>query len=258
MATTGTAWRKKMLKENTVEAVIQLPDFTFAPHANVDTHIIVMKKGRSTEERASPNNIKFYRLHDAGLMLRKRMVRPISEDDNTALDYAVEFITGKEKERDQAQQLKKKEDMKAHKHASVKYEDVTAVDWSVGQNLPWTSPELDELLSAANGLVLRWAGAYITRARELAAQRGVISAKGSTLKEKDFRAFFSRKIKQATDFRNKAAAGTLGAACEIVVGQKLVLSELDAGTAVLVSGSMYDNGITGMYNLSQVLVRVAS
>ncbi len=253
---TGAAWRKKMLKENTVEAVIQLPHFTFAPHADVDTHIIVMKKGRSPEEGESPPNIKFYRLHDAGLMRRKDMLRPISEDDNTALQYAAEFITGNEEERDQEQQLKKKEDMKAHKHASVEYKDVTNVDWSVGQNLPWTSPEPDELLSAADGLVLSWAGASITRAREVAAQRGVISAEG-TLEEQDFSTFFNKKIKQATHFRrNKAAAGTLGAACDIVVGQKLVLSELDAGEAILVSGSMYDNGITGVYDLSKVLVRL--
>ena len=95
---TGAPWRQKMLAENMLAAIIQLPRNTFAPHVKVDTHIIiVMKKGTATKTASSV--VKFYRLHDAGLVLRKGMLRRINEDEdeNMALTYAAEFITGKEK-----------------------------------------------------------------------------------------------------------------------------------------------------------------
>ena len=246
-----------MLAENTLEAVIQLPHFTFAPHAKVDTHIIVMKKG--TAGKTASSVVKLYRLHDAGLVLCKGILQRIDEDEdeNMALMYAAEFITGKATKRTLDQQLKKEQNMKAHVHASVPLSSIGAVDWSVGHNVPWTSTESDILLAGAKNLVMQWAGSNMTRAREFAEQRAAIA--DNALKVQDFKSFFSKKIKDANNFRVKALAdapNTLGAMGDIVVGQDLTVSDLDPGKGVLVSSSMYDNGVTGVYDMEAVLVRL--
>ena len=147
--------------------------------------------------------------------------------------------------------------MKAHVHASVLLSSIGTVDWSVGHNVSWSSPEPDDLLAGAKGLVMSWAGSATTRALEFAAQRAAIA--DSALEEQDFETFFGQKIEEAVKFRNNAltnAPNTLGAICDVVVGQDLTMSALDPGKAVFVSGSMYNNGITGTYDLGAVLVRL--
>ena len=67
--------------------------------------------------------------------------------------------------RDPQQQEKKQQDMKAHVHASVLLSSIGTVDWSVGHNVSWSSPEPDDLLAGAKGLVMSWAGSATTRAR---------------------------------------------------------------------------------------------
>jgi hypothetical protein len=234
----SAAWRRSILESHTLKAVIQLPTFTFAPLASVNTHIIVIHKGRA---QAGKPTI-FHRLGDAGLVLSKGKIRPKSENSNTdAIDAVVALCRP-------GAML---DTLDAQQSAAVVV-DVDCLDWTTGRHLPWQRMTESELEDAAHSLVLSWSAANTTHVREIVMQRSRIEA--GALGAVDFTSMY--KYDEAVSFRDAQAASTVGNVYLAFYGPTSGVKQLAAGGDLLVSGSMYNNGFTGLYDLRDEVVMV--
>ena len=83
--------RRKLVENNTVEAVLSLPGGVFNPYSGVKTSVLVFRKGGTTER------VMFLHADNDGFKLDANHDRPIDEDDLPGLVEAFRDRAGRER-----------------------------------------------------------------------------------------------------------------------------------------------------------------
>jgi type I restriction enzyme M protein len=113
--------RRQLIENNTVEAVISLPNGIFQPYSGVKTSVLIFNKGGTTKQ------VMFLQVDHDGYAMDAKHDRPVNEDD---LPELVEVYKNKDKLFKQWKKLKEEESW--HKKwwfASIK--DIKADDYSL-------------------------------------------------------------------------------------------------------------------------------
>ena len=105
--------RKKLLEENTVEAIIQLPHWVFKPYASVSTSILLYTKGGSTEK------VWFYRVDNDGFA-----------DDANKTEIAGSDLPSMLETLNDIRSSKKYEEI-IGKHKFIKIDEIKKNDWDL-------------------------------------------------------------------------------------------------------------------------------
>jgi hypothetical protein len=244
-------WRRNLLEQHTLRAVVQLPPFTFEPHASTDTHVIVVEKGR--EPGILPTT--FIWLGDAGLKYGNKMVSERSESSNKrAVNEAVDAIPQKRKPDSAGRPRALTDRPRALTEGRVSASavvDADCPDWSVAHHLPWIYPAESELLQSSERLIFSWAAACVKHTPAIAPH----AQRQQPPRVVKFGEYFAKKVQPATAFQQTAAAGTIGNAFLCFKGNPYPEAERLPGNQLLVTASMYDNGISTICELDTLLVR---
>ena len=225
-------WRKRILSQNTLTAVCQLPDELFQPFASVTTSIVFLTKGRP-----HPPNRRtlFVRIAHDGLTLRKNARVSWKSEPNQIPD-AVDAI------------VNTREDHGFSSGVPISGSD----EWSAGAYIKSTgSNELNQK-NAADVLFRRLASFYTRFAPEVVAQRQAI--RDGEIEEINYLDIVSeRKLRNAKNRngRNDEIAGRF----DILYGLSELESRRDvsSGQTLVVSPTEQYNGCNGWYDFPLVL-----
>jgi len=126
--------------------------------------------------------------------------------------------------------------------------------WLVGANLPWDSLSSADLLSLAIASVDNWAAGMVRYAVSIRKQRA------ATCETADIATVFAQKWEKGQEICMQSLPETFGSAFTAVVSSNFTMGNLLPGGSLVVTASMYYNGIQGAFNLSgdrraQLLVR---
>lgn len=225
-------WRAKILRHNTLTAVVQLPDELFLPFAATTTSIVLLKKG-------VPHNAKhktmFVRLHHDGLVLRKnaRLPRPHEPDQTPAAIDAV-----------------------INKTVTPGFSGLGSVsdgdEWAVGAYIESAPPEEKEVRNAVDVLLRRLASFYTRYALEVVAQREAIA--DGEIRIDPYRDLLSgARISNAATLPSED--GTIGGAFDIFYGMKELHSRdgMVPGKTLIISPTEEYNGCYGWLDFPQVI-----
>ncbi len=223
-ASKKAAWRKAVLKDNTLHAVITLPGELFQPYAAATTAIIVLEKG--VPHRAD-HEVVFCRLTEDGFRLRKgvRLPRPGSQID--AVLAAV----------------RKKTNTPGFSAAAPLVGD----DWAPGiyiEAKPLTDDEFREGVTA----LLRDKAAFVAR---FAPQ---LAASADAVRRGDLPTIaYTRKGSQPV--QAQPTETTVGSLFDIYYGYNELenKAELGAGDTPVISSSGTDNGLYGFFDFPEAI-----
>ena len=226
------SWRKSLLENHTLKAVIQLPDEAFQPFASATTSILVIEKGVPHDEK---NLTSFVRIQYDGLTLKKG-VRIPRKDKRNQLDQAVAAVLNKE---------------------SIPGFAGTAVisgkmEWSPGAYIPSGVPEGNEFRASVDELTRRYVSFYTRYAAEVANQRTMIEA--GELEAHDYRTMISKKrLKNANDLGSLPR--TISEYFDIFYGQKELHSRdgIAPGESLIISPTEQYNGTYGWLNFKNLI-----
>lgn len=211
-------WRTSILKRNTLEAVIGLPDELFQPYASSYTTVLLIRKGLP---HAANRHVFFARITNDGLRIKKRVRVPREGEQITSI-------------------------LKSYrKHVSVPglcgWSPLADI-WGPGVYVPSRRLDADEVLEAATVLARERAAFVVRHAPDLTAFQAYVEAEKLPLKAPAGRDF-------------PAEPGTVGAYFKIGYGQRSLHSKerLVAGPSLVVSASGNDNGCYGFFDFDDLL-----
>jgi type I restriction-modification system DNA methylase subunit len=217
-------WRKKILKNNTLVAAVQLPDELFQPYASATTSVIVLEKGIPHSAR---KKTVFGRIQYDGLTLKKGARVPRLDGKNQ-IPEITEAIIDKQSIAGIAGQ------------APISAE----MEWSPGAYIGSAIPSDDDLKASIDELLRRLASFYVRYAEEVARMRSQVSA--GYLKPQEYRKMVgSTRLANARSLPRKV--GTIGEHFEIFYGQKELHSRegYASGDTLVVSPTEGYNGCFG-------------
>jgi type I restriction enzyme M protein len=225
-------WRKKILKDNSLLAAVQLPDELFQPYASATTSVIILEKG---VPHTKTKKTVFGRIHYDGLTLKKgaRVPRPDGRNQIPVITDAV---------------LNKQSIAGIAGIASISGD----VEWSPGAYIPSAIPSDDDLKTNIDELLRRLASFYVRYAEEVSRLRAKVEA--GELKPRPY-----REIVGASRLANAkslpSAKGTIGEHFEILYGQKELHSRegLVPGDSLIVSPTEGYNGCYGWLTFDQLI-----
>jgi hypothetical protein len=224
------AWRERILKDNTLLAILQMPDELFAPFASSTTSVVMIERGVAHDPK---RKTVFVRLQHDGLALRKGVRVPVAENDIPAAIDAV---------------LNRTVRPGFSGLGSVSGAD----EWAVGAYIPSPVPTEAELLRAVDVLLRRLGSFYVRYAREIAEQRAAIDAG-------ELEVVPYRERVGATRLRNAASLtatpGTIGGLFDIFYGMKELHSRegIPPGKTLVISPTEAYNGCYGWLDFAPVI-----
>jgi len=225
-------WRKRILKDNTLVGVVQLPDELFQPFSSTTTSVIFLERGIMHDAR---RKTAFVRVEFDGLILKKgiRTPRPDKKD-----------------------QLPKAIDAIHNKTAEPGFSGIVGVrpgeEWSPGAYIPSAKLTRDELKANIDVLLRRLISFYVRYAREIATQRGRIAS--GQLQMSPYRSIVgAARVANAT--RLKCEKGTIGESFDILYGQKELHSRegYPPGDTLIISPTEEYNGCYGWLNFDNIV-----
>ncbi|MBO9853980.1 N-6 DNA methylase [Xanthomonas phaseoli] len=228
------AWRKKILSNNRLVAVCQLPDELFQPYASATTSIVVLEKGVRHDSKKSP---MFVRLHHDGLTLRKG-IRVERENEPNHVNKALDAI------------LNYKNIPGFSGSGRVAGEG----EWAAGAFVKSAPPSEDEVRNAVDVHLRRLASFYIRYSKEVANQRSQIAA--GVIGISDYRKQVSKaKLENALAVSQGAGPNTIGAMFDIFYGMKELHSRegIAHGDTLVISPTEAYNGCYGWLEFSRTL-----
>lgn len=223
-------WRKKILKENTLVAVCQLPDELFQPFAAATTSIVVLEKG---VPHSSKSKTAFVRLRYDGL----------------SLDKGARVERGKNQIADAIDAIMNLSEKAGFSGAASVSEDM---EWAVGAYIDSASPDDVELRDAIDVLLRRLASFYTRYAPEILTQRLAVAS--GEIDEVVYKEFVSKKkLENASSISGEP--DEIGAQYDILYG----LGEIESregmlpGKALIISPTEQYNGCDGWLDFGTVL-----
>ena len=225
------AWREKILKTNSLIAVLEMPSELFQPFASSTTSVIVLEKGVPHQARRQS---VFVRLQYDGLTLKKGVRVPRSDGKNE-ITSAVDAV------------LNKKNVPGFSGVAIVSGQDA----WAVGAYILSAPPPLDVLKENVDVLLRRLTSFYTRYAPEIVAQRAAIER--GELCAKSYREIAGEsRLQRATLHPSKP--GTIGGAFDILYGMKELHSRegIPSGRSLIISPTEAYNGCYGWLEFEPV------
>ncbi len=225
-------WRARVLKQNTLVAVCQLPDELFQPFASATTSIVVLEKGLPHEKR---RKTLFVRLQHDGLVLRKG-VRVTRESEPNHVANAIDAI------------LNKNVVAGFSGLASVTDDD----EWAVGAYIESSVGNESELKQSVDVLLRRLASFYTRYAAEIVVQRREIET--GNLQVACYRDLVSQ-ARRDNSARISSQPGTIGSLFEVYYGMKELHSRdgIAGGPALVISPTESYNGCYGWLDFPQLI-----
>ncbi len=217
-------WRKKLLAENTLRAVIELPNETFQPFASATTCILLLEKGIPHSKSTATS---FVRIQYDGLILKKG-VRVPRQDNKNQLTHASEAVINKE----------------VIPGFSGKASVTGQAEWFPGAYIPSGGIDDSDLKQAVDELMRRHASFYTRYAYEIIKQRNLI--KTGDLEPQEYRKLLTKKrLSNAESL--PALPGTIGEYFDIFYGQKELHSRdgIPPGESLIISPTEQYNGTYG-------------
>lgn len=217
------AWRKDVLRSNSLRAVISLPSELFQPYAAATTAILVFEKG---VPHAAQRPVFFASVSNDGLRLKKgvRVTQPSSQLPDLLREFprmgSVPEFCGPGYLTEEG-------------------------GWAPGAYIPTRALTADEIATGVGELVRSRLAFVALHAPVLA--RMLTRVKSGALKPRPY-ARHGRASVQST-------AGTLGGHFDIYYGQKALHSKeaLEPGDSLVISSSGMDNGCYGFFDFNDVL-----
>jgi len=216
------AWRERILKDNTLLAIVQLPDELFQPFASSTTSVVMIERGVTHDPR---RKTVFVRLQNDGLALKKGARVPVAGNEIPAAIDAVLNRTVKPG---------------FSGLGSVRGTD----EWAVGAYIPSHTPTEAELLQSVDVLLRRLGSFYVRYAREVSEQRSAIAA--GELEVVPYRERVGpTRIKNAATL--PSAPDTIGGMFDIFYGMKELHSRegIAEGKTLVISPTEAYNGCYG-------------
>ncbi|HOO50418.1 MAG TPA: N-6 DNA methylase [Alphaproteobacteria bacterium] len=226
-------WRKRILSNNTLIGVCQLPDELFQPYASSTTSVITLEKGIPH----NPNRTSaFVRIQYDGLTLKKG-ARVKRLDEKNQIPEAIDAI------------LNKKEIPGFSGMASLS----GRAEWSPGAYIPSSDHTEDELKESIDELLRRLGSFYIRYAKEVATQREKI-ATGDLVAAPYRDIIGNRRLNNASGLPSNP--GTIGELFDIYYGQKELHSRdgIPTGDTLIVSPTEGYNGCYGWLDYSNLIM----
>ena len=225
-------WRKRLLRQNTLLAVCQMPDELFQPFASATTSVLLFEKGVA---HTLNKKTVFARVQYDGLTLKKgtRIKRADNKDE---LNKAVEAVINKE-------------DIPGFSGIANLRDDF---GWGAGAYIPSAIPTVEELKTSMDELLRRLASFYVRYAAEVARSRFRISEED--LRVEEYRDMLTvARLKNARDLPH--ASGTIGEFFDIFYGQKELHSRdgIPEGDSLVVSPTEQYNGCYGWLTFEPLL-----
>ena len=226
------SWRERILKDNTLVAVVQLSDELFQPYASATTSVVLLEKG---VPHSAKKQTVFVRIKHDGYTLRKG-TRVLDDVFPSQLPAAVNAI------------LNRKETPGFAGLANVAGKN----EWTVGAYIASASPEPDELKLSVDQLMRRLFSFYVRFAQEVAKQRQSV-AEGRLIPES-----YPAKLSNARLANSDALPrtdGTVGGAFRIFYGQKELHSRegIAPGETLVISPTEAYNGTYGWLDFAEIL-----
>lgn len=225
-------WRSKVLEENTLLAVVQLPDDLFQPYAATTTSVILLKRG---VPHAPDTETVFVRVEHDGHALH-RGVRVAVEGEKDQLYLALNAVAHK------------REIPGVSGVATVSGED----EWSAGAYVPSGCPDGAEFEMALSEMLKVWASFYIRYADEVLEQRRQIAA--GAIRCEGYRDIISQgRLRNARSLCSKP--GTIGGEFDILYAMQGLdrVESIDPGATMIVSSTGQYNGCRGWYDYPQTI-----
>jgi hypothetical protein len=225
-------WRKHILKENSLAAVVQLPDELFQPFSSSTTSIIFMERGIPHDPK---RKTVFVRIEFDGLTLKKGIRLPRSDGKN---------------------QIAEAVDAVHNKTCSPGFSGEAGVlpgdEWSPGAYIPAAIPSREELKESIDVLLRRLVSFYVRYAREVARQRQRIAA--GQLAVSSYRSIVTA-ARLSNAMKLSGEEGTIGSQFDIVYGQKELHSRENfaPGDTLIVSPTEEYNGCYGWLEFENIL-----
>ncbi len=228
-STSKANWRRRILRENTLKAVITLPSELFQPYASSTTAIIVLQRGIP---HARDSRTFFCRIENDGLKIKKNVrIERAGDQLPKALDAwkAGMSIAGF--------------------CATTIVPDLTSgSEWAPGAYIEYLHHSTRVLEKEIDILVQQLGAFQVLHAHELARLDGVMA--GGKLHISDYRK--TRRMQSALD---DVKPGTIGALFDIFYGQKALHNKenLQPGESLIISSAGSDNGCYGFFKYDDLI-----
>jgi type I restriction enzyme M protein len=219
-----SGWRRDLLSNNTLRAVIELPNETFQPFASATTCVLLIEKGIPHNKSTATS---FVRVQYDGLILKKG-VRVPRRDKKNQLGIAVNAVLNKE----------------SIPGFAGKALITDATEWFPGAHIPSGGMEEGALKNAVDELMRRHASFYTRYAFEVVRQRALVAA--GDLVPHAYRDMLTKKrLKNAEAL--PSIPGTIGEYFDIFYGQKELHSRdgIPPGESLIISPTEQYNGTYG-------------
>lgn len=225
-------WREKLLKNNTLLAVCELPDEVFQPYASTTTTVVLLESNIPHNDEVET---VFCRIQYDGLTLKKG-VRVPRNDGKNEISEAIKSI------------LNKKEIPGFSGVAHIKGD----MEWAPGAYIPSSLPSDKELKNEIDDLMRRYVSFYARYAPQIANQRHLITTK--ELAHSDYRKMLSPLRLNNADKLSKNPT-TIGNYFNIYYGQKELHSRdgIPPGDSLIISPTESYNGTYGWLEFSELL-----
>ena len=226
------AWRRRILADNSLLAVCQLPDDLFQPFAAVTTAFAVIEKGVPHDPG---RKTVFVRLNEDGMTLRKGVRVPAATQPNR-IPETVDVI------------LNRSCVPSLSGSASVKDKD----EWAPGAYIPSAPADDRSLMTNIDAHLRRLASFYTRYAREIVAQRRAVESGDPVVGA--YRDMISRqRLSNAQSL--PAEPGTIGGMFEIFYGMKELRSRegVAPGASLVVSPTEAYNGCYGWLEFPELI-----
>ena len=217
-------WRCRVLRNNTLEAVIGLPDELFQPFASANTVIIVLTCG-IPHDYSRP--VFFARIEKDGFRLRKGIRLPITETD---LPKVLSAFREKQEIPDVCGMCKIAENE----------------EWFPGAYVPSQERTGKEILDEAALLIRTKAAMLVKHAPRFKTVLSLLES--GKIEPRDYRKYTERE-------RPAGLHGTIGAYFEVFYGQNELETkrDLDDGDSLIISSTAAENGLYGFFDFGWMI-----
>ncbi len=225
-------WRSKVLKNNSLLAVIQLPDELFQPYASATTSVVVLEKG---VPHSPKRDTVFVRIEFDGLTLKKGS-RVVRDDNLNNIPEAVSAVLNK--------------NIKPGFSGTATVS--SSQEWSPGAYVPASVPSDSEIRQSVDELLRRFASFYVRYAKEVALLRKDIDE--DILKATPYRKMVGKsRLRNAGEY--SSGKNTIGEHFDLFYGQKELHSRdgIPPGNSLIVSPTEQYNGCYGWLQFDKLI-----
>lgn len=225
-------WRRRILENNTLLAVIQLPDDLFQPYAAVTTSLILLKRG---VPHTSDAKTVFVRIEHDGYTLH-RGSRIATDETQNQLPLALDAVT------------RMLEIPGVSGIATIKGED----EWSAGAYVSTGCLDKEEFKKTLSDMLKVWASFYIRYDDEILEQRKQIVRGDITCES--YRDIISHgRLNNARSLCSEP--GTIGGEFDILYAMQDLdkVDSLSPGPALVISSTGQYNGCRGWYTYPRTI-----